>query len=90
MAEIKDILEERGNRYGEFSEHSRITQEIKLTMQSGCSWDKCTDSQKEALEMIAHKIGRIVNGDPSYDDSWIDIVGYTQLVVDEFPVLVKS
>jgi hypothetical protein len=23
-----------------------------------------------------------LNGDPSYADSWVDIVGYTQLVVD--------
>jgi len=80
---VDKILEERGNRYGEFDEHARITQEIKEAMKSGCSWELCTDSQKEALEMIAHKIGRIVNGDPSYDDSWIDIIGYTQLVVNE-------
>ena len=32
--------------------------------------------------MIAHKIGRILNGDPNYLDSWIDIVGYAQLIVD--------
>ena len=37
----------------------------------------------EALDMIFHKIGRIGNGDPFYDDSWIDICGYSQLVVDE-------
>jgi hypothetical protein len=42
-----------------------------------------TDSQWEALEMIAHKIGRIVNGDPDYADSWIDIAGYAKLVADE-------
>jgi len=80
---IKEILDERGNRYGEFAEHARITQEIKDTLVSGCSWEKCSDSQREALEMIAHKLGRIVNGDPDYDDSWIDIIGYTQLVLDE-------
>ena len=33
--------------------------------------------------MIAHKMGRIVNGDPYYDDSWVDIVGYAQLVINE-------
>jgi hypothetical protein len=32
--------------------------------------------------MIAHKIGRILNGDPNYADSWIDIAGYAQLVAD--------
>ena len=38
--------------------------------------------QKEALEMIATKMGRIVNGDPDYLDSWLDIQGYCQLVID--------
>ena len=33
--------------------------------------------------MMQHKIGRILNGDPAYLDSWVDIVGYTQLVVNE-------
>ena len=80
---IEEVLNERGSRYGEFAEHARITQELKEVMSSGESWIECTDSQREALEMIAHKIGRIVNGDPSYDDSWIDIIGYTQLVIDE-------
>ena len=27
-----------------------------------------------------HKIGRILNGDPDYQDSWTDIIGYTRLV----------
>ena len=38
--------------------------------------------QREALEMIAHKIARILNGDPDYADSWHDIAGYAQLVAD--------
>jgi hypothetical protein len=37
---------------------------------------------REALEMVAHKIGRILNGDPKYHDSWHDIIGYTKLVAD--------
>lgn len=40
-------------------------------------------SQQEALDMIAHKIGRIINGNPYYTDSWVDIAGYAQLIVDE-------
>jgi hypothetical protein len=37
----------------------------------------------ESLDMIANKIARIVNGDPNYLDSWVDIVGYTTLVVNK-------
>jgi hypothetical protein len=83
MTQDKNIdatLAERGGRYGEFDEHARITQALKEVMVSGRSWSKCTASQKEALEMVAHKIGRIVNGDPNYADSWHDIIGYVRLV----------
>ena len=38
--------------------------------------------QNEALQMICHKIARIVNGDPDYADSWVDIAGYAKLVAD--------
>lgn len=80
---IDSVLEERGNRYGEFKSHAYITQEIKNIMKAGPSWEDMTNSQKESLEMVAHKIGRIVNGDPDYDDSWVDISGYINLVVKE-------
>jgi hypothetical protein len=83
VQEIDSTLSERRTRYGEFHEHARITQAIKAAMQSGRSWSACTDSQKEALEMVAHKIGRIVNGDPGYLDSWHDMIGYTRLVEKE-------
>jgi hypothetical protein len=44
------------------------------------NWENLTDDKKESLEMIAHKIGRILNGDPEYKDSWHDIIGYTTLI----------
>lgn len=40
------------------------------------------DYQREAIEMICHKLARIVNGDPYYADSWTDIAGYAKLVAD--------
>lgn len=48
------------------------------------NWSKkeLSSDKQEALEMIAHKIGRILNGDPNYKDSWTDIAGYAQLVAD--------
>ena len=38
--------------------------------------------QQEALDMICHKMGRIVNGDADYVDNFRDIAGYAQLVAD--------
>lgn len=76
------ILEERGSRYGSFIGHSVITQKLKRCMASTPKWEELDVDMKESLEMIAHKIGRILNGDPKYADSWVDIAGYSKLVAD--------
>lgn len=81
-ASIDATLAERGSRYGVFSEHARITQNIKRAMQDSPNWASLPDAMKEALEMVAHKVGRVLNGDPQYHDSWHDMVGYAKLVAD--------
>jgi len=78
---VADILAERGSRYGVFSKHAEITQYIKRIIDT--HGDDLSHSQRESLDMIAHKIGRILNGDPNYADSWVDIAGYAQLIVAE-------
>lgn len=77
---VNSTLHERGSRYGKFTAHAAITQGIKSVMYKTPNWEKLSSDQKEALEMIAHKIGRILNGDPNYADSWHDIAGYAELV----------
>lgn len=80
--DIDKTLADRGARYGSFQGHARITQALKRAMVDSPNWNRLADDQKEAVEMIAHKIGRILNGDPDFHDSWHDIVGYTKLVAD--------
>ncbi len=80
MSNIDKTLSERGSRYGEFDGHAFLTQEFKRAMHDHANWNNLADDQKEALDMVAHKIGRIVNGDPDYIDSWTDIIGYVRLV----------
>ena len=80
MSTIDATLAERGNRYGEFKDHALVTQTIKEALRTGANWDALDDDMTECLEMIAHKMGRILNGDPNYIDSWTDIIGYTRLV----------
>lgn len=84
MNTIDTILAERGSRYGKFETHAEITQRYKrLTHKFLHNSGKELDhDQQEALDMIFHKIGRIINGDPSYIDSWDDIAGYAKLVAD--------
>ncbi len=77
---IDETLAERGSRYGGFESHAVITQNIKRCMYRTKNWALMSDDKRECLEMVAHKIGRILNGDPEYKDSWHDIIGYVKLV----------
>lgn len=81
--DIQATLDERGKRYGNFLDHAQITQAIKRVMHLAPKWYALSPDKKEALDMLAHKIGRILDGDPNYHDSWHDIVGYAKLVADE-------
>jgi hypothetical protein len=80
---IEQTLEDRDKKYGDFKGHALITQKLKQVMFETLGWERLADDQKECLEMVAHKIGRILNGDPNYKDSWHDIVGYVKLVDDK-------
>jgi hypothetical protein len=79
---VEAMLKERGKRYGSFTGHAAIAQKLKDVMRNNSDYNKLSNDKREALEMIQHKIARILNGDPNYADSWVDIVGYAQLVVD--------
>lgn len=81
-SDISATLNERGSRYGKFKNHAEVTQMLKSVMFNFREDLNLEPDQREALEMIAHKIGRIINGDPNYADSWIDIAGYAKLVAD--------
>lgn len=80
MAEINDTLNERGSRYGTFRDHAIISQSLQAVMHETRGWQRLAPDQREALEMIQHKVARILNGDPDYADSWHDIAGYAALV----------
>jgi len=83
MESIQETLAERGKVYGDFKNHAKITQLLKGVILQEQGYSRLSNSQREALDMIFHKVGRIINGDPNYIDSWVDIVGYAQLEVDE-------
>jgi hypothetical protein len=79
--EVDAILNERATTYGTFLDNARVAQEMKNAIRM-CNNSELDDDQIEALDMIASKIARIVNGDPNHIDSWIDIAGYATLVAD--------
>lgn len=86
------VLDERGARYGKFAERARVTQQLKAVVAAAIGDNErfvFEPDHVEALEMIVHKIGRIVCGDPDYDDSWVDIAGYARLVADRLQGTVR-
>lgn len=80
---IEEILAEREKTHGDFRIHAAITDAIKFHMLSSSKWDYLSSMQREALDMTAHKIGRILAGNPDHKDHWDDIAGYTTLVARE-------
>lgn len=78
----KDLISDRGKDYGPFSTHAKYTWDIKDVYHSSAKWGSLSKPQREALDMIAHKIGRILNGNPNISDHWADIAGYARLVAD--------
>lgn len=76
-------LEERAKTHGDFTDHAFFTQELKAVMKRHPEkWDRLNRCQRESLEMIQHKVGRILAGDPNVKDHWDDIAGYATLVSD--------
>lgn len=85
MSDVSDTLTERGSRYGAFAGHAEISQRLQRAIREHATMrgrGLIEDTVLcEAINMICHKLGRIANGDPTYDDSWRDIAGYAMLVV---------
>jgi hypothetical protein len=81
---IDQTLDERAKDYGRFKDSAALMQGIKrLLADHARRHDKTfADDQWEALEMIVHKMARIVNGNPDKVDHWVDIAGYAKLIAD--------
>jgi hypothetical protein len=81
---VDKTLDARAEKYGKFKDGAALMQAIKRELAAHASRHNKTfaDDQWEALEMIVHKIGRIVNGDPDVTDHWVDIAGYATLIAE--------
>ena len=79
---IEKVIADRGSNYGRFEDGAEIMQQLKLIAHTSQGWERMNPIQREGIDMILHKIGRILNGDPAYVDSWVDIEGYSKLVSD--------
>lgn len=78
---IEKTLKQRQKTHGNFETHAKISQKLKAVLWEH-DFQELDADQIEALEMICHKIARVLNGDPNHHDHWHDIAGYATLVGD--------
>ena len=75
----EQLLAEREKTHGSFYVHASYTTSLKECMREGQGFARLIQEHQEALDMIAHKIGRILAGNPHCRDHWADIAGYALL-----------
>lgn len=83
----EELLAERGQTHGDYTDHAETTQRLKMVVRE-CLIQRALRDQPElsyealeSIDMILHKIGRIVAGQWDHPDHWDDIAGYAKLVV---------
>jgi len=79
MSDINATLNERNQTHGDFAENARISQALKTIMRTSLGWENLPDAQKEALDVTALKISRILSGQNMFPDHWLDGSGYFTL-----------
>lgn len=76
----KETLEARAKNYGVFAQQAMLAQHLKEDVRQHPNWKTMNHDSREAIDMVLHKIARVVNGNENYADSWHDIGGYARLV----------
>lgn len=86
MTDRDPLLQEREKTHGSFYANAEIAQQLKaLFREHGYGQDNMqADSRvkavyREALDMIALKLSRILSGQANFKDHWDDIAGYAKL-----------
>ncbi|WNO48484.1 hypothetical protein [Achromobacter phage SE2] len=75
----EELVNSRMAMYGTFCGRAELTVDLLERMQKHPKWVTIPPWGKWALTMLVEKIGRIIEGDPKYDDNWKDIGGYAEL-----------
>jgi small-conductance mechanosensitive channel len=84
FVEVDTVLDTRADQYGSFMQSADAAIRLKGIMHNAIARNDAHlfPDQILALDMIAVKLSRIVNGNASHRDSWLDIAGYAKLVAD--------
>ena len=85
------LLVERQKTHGSFELNAAISQQLKSMFEApylvdpknntceNAKYKECNAVHREALDMIALKLSRILSGQANFKDHWDDIAGYAKL-----------
>ncbi len=76
-----ELLQDRQTTHGDFSDNARNGQFLREYYRSSPRWAEMHPVHREALDMIACKVSRILSGQATHDDHWKDIAGYATLAL---------
>lgn len=85
--DVQQTLTDRDKTHGSYPLVAKTIQDLKVVAQDAAvrarknnpKLSPLTAAQAEGIDMILHKIGRILNGNPDEPDHWRDIAGYATL-----------
>lgn len=87
--ETEKLVAARNKTHGNWVDNARASVRLKMmiqheiVMRARRGQDPLEEGHVEALHMICAKIGRILAGDPNYQDHWDDIAGYARIANKE-------
>jgi hypothetical protein len=73
------VLTERATTHGRFLDNARNGQGLRDLFRQSPHWAEMDPVCREALDMMACKISRILSGQATFADHWLDIEGYARL-----------
>lgn len=83
--DVNELIKSRAKFRGDFEDVANVNQDLLQF----CSFrrrykDVALDVELTALQMIMHKIARILTANGYDEDSWKDVAGYATLVVNHY------
>ena len=77
------ILTERNSTHGSYQLNAEISQSLKAVCQGLGHWEDLPDDVRESIDMICLKLSRILSGKHDHADHWVDISGYSSLILKQ-------
>jgi hypothetical protein len=75
----KQLVAARPKTHGNIEDVANTSQGIMGVLRRSPNWEGLSNVRKESILLIAHKLARIVSGNPDHADHWDDIGGYAEL-----------